>query len=42
MATDGYECDPRKAADNLRKHGVGFGDAVLALEHPLALTMLDR
>jgi hypothetical protein len=41
MATDGYEWDPRKAADNLRKHGVDFADAVLALEDPLALTMLD-
>ena len=41
MATDGYEWDPRKAADNLRKHGVDFADAVVALEDPLALTMLD-
>ena len=41
MATDGYEWDPRKAADNLRKHGVDFDDAVVALEDPLALTMLD-
>ena len=41
MATDGYEWDPRKAADNLRKHDVDFADAVLALEDPLALTMLD-
>ena len=41
MATDGYEWDPRKAADNLRKHGVDFDDAVIAIEDPLALTMLD-
>lgn len=41
MATDGYEWDPRKATENLRKHGVDFGDAVVALEDPLALTMLD-
>jgi uncharacterized DUF497 family protein len=41
MATDGYKWDPRKAADNLRKHGVDFADAVVALEDPLALTMLD-
>jgi len=27
MATDGYEWDPRKAAENLRKHGVDFDDA---------------
>ena len=41
MATDGYEWDARKAAENLRKHGVDFADAVVALEDPLALTMLD-
>lgn len=41
MASDGYEWDAQKAADNLRKHGVDFGDAVIALEDPLALTMLD-
>jgi uncharacterized DUF497 family protein len=32
MATDGYEWDPRKAADNLRKHDVDFVDAALGLE----------
>ena len=41
MATDGYEWDAVKAASNLRKHGVDFADAVVALEDPLALTMLD-
>ena len=41
MATDGYEWDPRKAGENFRKHGVDFNDAVVALEDPLALTMLD-
>jgi hypothetical protein len=41
MARDGYEWDARKAAENLRKHGVDFHDAVVALEDPLALTMLD-
>jgi uncharacterized DUF497 family protein len=41
MATDGYEWDPRKAANNRRKHGVDFDDAVIALEDPMALTMLD-
>jgi len=41
MATDGYEWDPREAAENLRKHGADFDDAVVALEDPLALTMLD-
>ena len=42
MAMDGYEWDPRKAADNLRKHGVDFADAVVALEDPLALTVNGR
>lgn len=32
MATDGYEWDPRKAAENFRKHGVHFNDAVVARE----------
>jgi len=38
MATDGYEWDPRKAADNLRKHGVDFADAIVALEDPRRAT----
>ena len=36
------EWDPRKAADNLRKHGVDFADAVIALEDENALTIEDR
>ncbi len=34
--------DPRKAAENLRKHGVDFADAVIALEDENALTIEDR
>jgi uncharacterized DUF497 family protein len=37
----GYEWDSRKAASNLRKHGVDFADAVIALEDELALTLDD-
>ncbi len=37
-----YEWDPGKAARNLRKHGVDFADAVLALEDERALTIEDR
>jgi uncharacterized DUF497 family protein len=37
-----YVWDPRKASDNLRKHGVDFADAVLALEDENALTIEDR
>lgn len=33
---------PRKAAENLRKHGVDFADAVIALEDENALTIEDR
>ena len=33
--------DPRKASENLRKHGVDFADAVLALEDENALTIKD-
>lgn len=34
-----FAWDPIKASANLRKHGIGFPDAVGALEDPLALTM---
>ena len=36
-----YEWDPRKAAENLKKHGVDFSDAVIALEDENALTIED-
>jgi uncharacterized DUF497 family protein len=35
------EWDPGKAKLNLRKHGVDFVDAAVALEDELALTVLD-
>jgi uncharacterized DUF497 family protein len=38
----GYQWDPRKAAENLAKHGVDFADAVIALEDENALTIVDR
>ena len=34
--------NPKKAASNLRKHGIDFADAVLALEDENALTIEDR
>jgi len=37
-----YEWDPRKAAESLRKHGVDFADAVIALEDENALTIEDE
>lgn len=36
------EWAPRKAAENLRKHGVDFADAVIALEDENALTIEDK
>jgi uncharacterized protein len=36
-----YLWDHAKAAANLKKHGVAFSDAALALEDPLALTIAD-
>jgi uncharacterized DUF497 family protein len=36
-----YQWDQAKAAANLKKHGVAFSDAALALEDPHALTMAD-
>ena len=35
------EWDPGKATENLRKHGVDFADAVIALEDQNALTIED-
>ena len=36
-----FEWDPGKARNNLRKHGVDFADAVIALEDENALTIED-
>ena len=36
-----YEWDSKKAAANLRKHGVDFADAVAVLEDEAPLTTVD-
>ena len=36
-----YEWDNGKAADNLRKHGVDFTDAIAALEDPNRVEEID-
>ena len=36
-----YEWDSRKAVENIRKHGIEFTDAVIALEDENALTIED-
>ncbi len=36
------EWDPGKATENLRKHGVDFADAVIAMEDENALTIEDK
>lgn len=36
-----FQYDPAKAAANVRKHGVLFGDAEGVLNDPLALTIED-
>ena len=36
------EWDPNKAIQNLRKHGIDFADAVIALEDENALTVEDK
>jgi uncharacterized DUF497 family protein len=36
-----YEWDSRKAAANLRKHGVDFADAIVALEDPNRLEEVE-
>jgi len=33
--------DPRKAAANLRKHDVGFGEATTVFDDPLSVTIVD-
>jgi uncharacterized DUF497 family protein len=37
-----FEYDPRKAAANLRKHGVSFAEAMTAFDDPLAETFPDE
>lgn len=36
-----FEWDPRKAKDNLRKHGIDFHEAVTVLNDPLSTTFPD-
>jgi uncharacterized protein len=36
-----FEWDPRKARQNLTKHGIDFADAAVALTDELALTIPD-
>lgn len=37
-----YEWHVRKAAQNLRKHGVGFEFSVLALQDPFGIAWIDE
>ena len=37
----GFQWDPNKARQNVRKHGIDFADAVGAFEDPRALTRDD-
>jgi uncharacterized DUF497 family protein len=41
MSTVRFEWDPRKAAANRAKHGVGFDEAQTVFEDPLGLWMPD-
>ena len=36
-----FEFDPAKAAANLKKHGVSFGEAMTVFDDPLASTLPD-
>ena len=36
-----FEWDPRKAAENLLKHGVSFHEAATVFDDPLAITYPD-
>ena len=37
----GFDWDPDKAAESLKKHGVDVADAAISLSDPLALTIED-
>lgn len=37
-----FEFDPRKAASNLKKHGVSFAEAMTVFDDPLAQTFPDE
>lgn len=36
-----FEWDPKKAARNLRKHGVSFAEAATVFDDPLSVTVPD-
>ncbi|MDO8665080.1 MAG: BrnT family toxin [Gemmatimonadales bacterium] len=36
-----FSWDPKKAADNVRKHGISFAEALTAFADPLSVTVLD-
>lgn len=42
MPDMGYEWDPQKAGQNLRKHQVDFADTIAVFEDALALTANDN
>ncbi len=37
-----FEWDPKKAEQNLRKHGVEFANAVIVLDDNRAITLVDE
>ena len=37
-----FEYDPRKAASNLKKHGVSFAEAMTVFDDPLSSTLSDE
>jgi len=41
LYTVAFEWDPRKAASNVRKHGIGFAEAVPVLEDERAVTLRE-
>ncbi len=42
MSNTEFEWDPDKAARNLAKHGVSFGEAATVFEDELFITLLDE
>jgi uncharacterized protein len=37
-----FEWDPKKASDNIEKHGVSFEEAATVFTDPMALSILDK
>lgn len=42
MSRVNFECDPRKNAASIRKHGIDFHDVVAMFDHPMLVALDTR